>query len=93
MIHILLLILKIIGIIFLVLFALILLILFFPVTYKGNMEFHDNKAIGKATAGWLFHVRFPPLLFIVYVLFFRVYLIRGLLRVFVYHSGFVRRRR
>lgn len=56
MIHILLLILKIIGIVLLVVLSLALLILFFPVTYKvvGKLEQKDYHL--KVAAGWLFGI-------------------------------------
>lgn len=56
MIHILLLILKIIGIVLLAALAIILLILFFPVTYSLNARFEKNRVDGRLTAGWLFHI-------------------------------------
>lgn len=56
MIHILLLILKIIGIILLVILCLALLILFFPITYVGNVDIKDNLVYCKFRAGWLFHI-------------------------------------
>ena len=56
MIHILLLILKIIGIILLVILCLALLILFFPITYVGNINVKNKSICGKIRAGWLFHI-------------------------------------
>lgn len=56
MIHILLLILKVIGIVLLILLALALLVLFFPVTYIGKGQYIDKKAAGQLTAGWFFHI-------------------------------------
>ena len=56
MIHILLLILKIIGIVLLAALAIILLILFFPVTYSVNARFEKNRVDGRLMAGWFFHI-------------------------------------
>ena len=58
MVHILLLILKIIGIIVLSILALALLILFFPITYVGkvNGSIEEKKIAGNIRAGWLFHL-------------------------------------
>lgn len=56
MIHILLLVLKVIGIILLVVLCLALLILFFPITYVGNVNVKDKLVYGKLKAGWLFHI-------------------------------------
>lgn len=56
MIHILLLILKIIGIILLVVLALALLLLFFPITYIGKIEFEGVNGNGRMTVHWLFHI-------------------------------------
>lgn len=56
MVHILLLILKIIGIILLVILCLALLLLFSPITYIGNIEIKDKLVYGKLRAGWLFHI-------------------------------------
>lgn len=56
MVHIMLLILKIIGIILSVILCLALLILFFPITYVGNVEIKDKLVYGKLKAGWLFHI-------------------------------------
>lgn len=56
MIHILLLILKIVGILLLVVLCLALLILFYPITYVGNVEIKDKLVYGKLRAGWLFHI-------------------------------------
>ena len=55
MIHIILLILKIIGIILLVIFGLLLLILLFPITYMGKAEGCGKQIQAKVRAGWLFH--------------------------------------
>lgn len=55
MVHIVLLILKIIGIILLAIFALCLLILFFPVTYKVKGEFDKTEFCFQVQCGWLFH--------------------------------------
>lgn len=58
MLHILLLILKIIGILFLsivgILLTLLLLILFVPVRYRGDLDFSD-KLRGKIFVSWLLH--------------------------------------
>lgn len=56
MVHILLLILKIIGIIFLAILALCLLILFFPVTYKVKGKFEGKDFQISVKGGWLFHL-------------------------------------
>ena len=58
MVHILLLILKIIGIIVLSILGLALLILFFPITYVGkvNGNIEEKKITGNIRAGWLFHL-------------------------------------
>ena len=56
MIHILLLILKIIGIVLLVILSLALLILFFPVTYRVKGELGQKDYCVKVTAGWLFGI-------------------------------------
>lgn len=56
MVHILLLILKIIGIILLTALALCLLVLFFPVTYRGKGEFHGKVYCIDLKCGWLFHM-------------------------------------
>lgn len=58
MVHILLLILKIIGIIVLSILGLALLILFFPITYvgKANGNIEEKKITGNIRAGWLFHL-------------------------------------
>lgn len=56
MVHILLLILKIIGIILLTALALCLLVLFFPVTYRGKGEFHGKVYCIDLKCGWLFHL-------------------------------------
>ena len=58
MVHILLLILKIIGIIVLSILGLALLILFFPITYvgKANGNIEEKKVTGNIRAGWLFHL-------------------------------------
>lgn len=56
MVHILLLILKIIGIILLTVLALCLLVLFFPVTYRGKGEFHGKVYCIDLKCGWLFHL-------------------------------------
>ena len=59
MIHILLMILKIIGIILLVILALlftaVLLILFVPVRYRTEVSF-DGKPDGEAAVSWLLHL-------------------------------------
>ena len=58
MVHILLLILKIIGIIVLSILGLALLILFFPIIYVGkvNGNIEEKKITGNIRAGWLFHL-------------------------------------
>ena len=56
MMHILLLILKIIGIILLSLVVLCLLILFFPIKYKGKVNNNKASFDGTIKAQWLFHV-------------------------------------
>lgn len=58
MVHILLLILKIIGIIVLSILGLALLILLFPITYVGkvNGNIEEKKITGNIRAGWLFHL-------------------------------------
>ena len=58
MVHILLLILKIIGIIVLSILGLALLILFFPIVYVGkvNGNIEEKKITGNIRAGWLFHL-------------------------------------
>ena len=58
MVHILLLILKIIGLIVLSILGLALLILFFPITYVGkvNGNIEEKKITGNIRAGWLFHL-------------------------------------
>ena len=58
MVHILLLILKIIGIIVLSILGLALLILFFPIAYVGkvNGNIEEKKITGNIRAGWLFHL-------------------------------------
>lgn len=56
MVHILLLILKIIGIIFLAILALCLLILFFPVTYRVKGKFDGKDYQISVKCGWLFHL-------------------------------------
>lgn len=56
MVHILLLILKIIGIIFLAVFTLCLLILFFPVTYRVKGKFDGKDFHISVKCGWLFHL-------------------------------------
>lgn len=56
MIHILLLILKIIGIVLLAVLILALLLLFFPIIYVGKVEAEDGNLNGGAAAYWLFHV-------------------------------------
>ena len=55
MVHILLLILKIIGIILLTVLVLCLLVLFFPVTYSVKGQFHGNNYKISVRCGWLFH--------------------------------------
>ena len=58
MVHILLLILKIIGIIVLSILGLALLILLFPIAYVGkvNGNIEEKKITGNIRAGWLFHL-------------------------------------
>ncbi len=56
MIHILLMILKIIGIILLAILALCLLILFFPVTYQVRGQLNENNYRVSVRCGWLFHL-------------------------------------
>lgn len=56
MIHMLLLILKIIGIILLAVLALCLLVLFFPVTYKVKGDFQGKDFHITVQCGWLFHL-------------------------------------
>lgn len=56
MIHILLIILKIIGIILLIFIGLILLTLLFPLTYKAKGSFHEKQYNIKVSLGWLFHL-------------------------------------
>ena len=56
MVHILLLILKIIGMILLVVLGIALLLLIVPVRYKGRGEFEQKSAKIKITAHWLFHI-------------------------------------
>ncbi len=56
MIHILLMILKIIGIILLAILALCLLILFFPVTYQIRGQLNENSYRVFVKCGWLFHL-------------------------------------
>lgn len=56
MIHILLLILKIIGITLLVLLALVLLLLFYPVMYSGKAEIDKKNINAKVKFQWLFHI-------------------------------------
>lgn len=56
MMHILLLILKIIGIILLNLVVICLLILFFPIKYKGKVNNNKASFDGTIKAQWLFHV-------------------------------------
>lgn len=56
MIHILLLILKIIGIILLAILILALLVLGFPIKYTGKGSFDENSFRGSLTAYWLFHI-------------------------------------
>lgn len=56
MIHIILFILKIIGIILLSVLAVAILVLLFPITYKGQLQYNEDKGNGKITAGWLFHL-------------------------------------
>ncbi|MCI8957050.1 MAG: DUF2953 domain-containing protein [Eubacterium sp.] len=56
MIHILLMILKTIGIILLAILALCLLILFFPVTYQVRGQLNENNYQISVRCGWLFHL-------------------------------------
>ena len=56
MIHILLLILKIIGIVLLAVIFLVLLLLFYPVTYKMKGVVHKNDYQIKISARWLFQI-------------------------------------
>lgn len=56
MIHILLLILKIIGIVLLAVIFLVLLLLFYPVTYKMKGVVRKNDYQIKISAGWLFQI-------------------------------------
>lgn len=56
MIHILLLILKIIGIVLAAVLIFVLLLLFFPVIYTGKADFDKNGADAKITAQWMFHL-------------------------------------
>lgn len=56
MIHILLMILKIIGIILLAILALCLLVLFFPVTYQIRGQLNENSYRIFVKGGWLFHL-------------------------------------
>lgn len=56
MVHVLLLILKILGIILLGIIAIGLLVLFFPVRYRGNINIDRKQFDGGINAWWLFHV-------------------------------------
>lgn len=56
MVHILLLILKIIGIILLAVLGLVLLLLFFPITYVGKIEVNEKNISYRIRVGWLFHL-------------------------------------
>lgn len=56
MIHILLLILKIIGIVLLAVFVLALLVLFFPIMYTAEAEVQGKRRTADVTAYWLFHI-------------------------------------
>ena len=56
MIHIILLVLKIIGIVLLAILALCLLLLFFPVTYTGKGQWERSGYHIYVKSGWLFHI-------------------------------------